>query len=85
MRDTERDREREKERGRDTGRGRRNQFHAGSPRGDLIPGLQDHALPKAGAKPLSYPEIPLSLILKAVHIIQRILEYMNTLLITITV
>ena len=47
MRDRERDRqgerERERERGRDTGRGR-SRLHAGSPKWDSIPGLQDHAL-----------------------------------------
>ena len=41
MRDTEK--ERERERGRDTGRGRCRP-HARSLMGDLIPGLQDHAL-----------------------------------------
>ena len=39
----ERHRESEKERGRVTGRGR-SKLHAGSPTGDSILGLQDHAL-----------------------------------------
>ena len=47
MRDTER------ARGRDTGRGR-SRLHAGSPMRDSIPGPE----PKAGAKPLSHPGIP---------------------------
>ena len=34
---------RDRERGRDTGRGR-SRLHAGSPMGEWIPGLQDHAL-----------------------------------------
>ena len=33
----------ERERGRDPGRGR-SRLHAGSPKWDSIPGLQDHAL-----------------------------------------
>ena len=45
MRDTytEKERERERERGREAGKGRR-RLHAGSPRRDSIPGLQDQAL-----------------------------------------
>ena len=46
------------ERGRDTGR-RRSRLHVGSLTWDLTPGLQDRAPgPKAGAKPLSHPGIP---------------------------
>ena len=55
----------ERERGRDTGGGR-SRLHAGSPKWDLIPGLQDRAPgPKAGAKPLSHPGIPVSPFLNA--------------------
>ena len=52
----------QRERGRDTGRDR-SRLHAGSPTWDLIVGL-DPGTPgsrpglKAGAKPLSHPEIP---------------------------
>ena len=55
MRDTGRERE-----ARHTGRGR-SRLHGGSPMWDLIPGLQDHMGhgPKAGAKPLSHPGIPI--------------------------
>ena len=57
MRDTER------ERGRDTGRGR-SRLHAGSPMWDSILGLDPGTPgscpgPKAGAKLLSHPGIPL--------------------------
>ena len=41
--DRQRERERERERGRDTGGGR-SRLHTGSPMGDSILGLQDHAL-----------------------------------------
>ena len=51
MKDTER------ERGRDTGRGR-SRLHAGSPTWDSIPGLQDQAWAKGGAKPLSHLGCP---------------------------
>ena len=51
----------ERERGRDTGRGR-GRLHAGSPTGNSILGLQDQAPgPKAGAKPLSHPGIPITI------------------------
>ena len=54
MRDTERGRSR------DTGR-RRSRLHAGSPTWDSTLGLQDQALAKGRAKPLSHqaaPEFP---------------------------
>ena len=61
MRDAET--ETETERGRDIGRGR-NRFHAGSPKWDLIWGLQDQALGQRQPKPLSHPGRPEKRILK---------------------
>ena len=59
--------ERDTERGRDPGRGRRRP-HVGSPMGDSILGLQDHALGrKAGAQLLSHPGIPIFPLLKGRH------------------
>ena len=57
------DTERETERGRDTG-GVRNRLHAGSPTWDWLPRLDPRTPgscpgPKAGAKPLSHPGIPM--------------------------
>ena len=51
MRDTERERERETQRHRQ----REKQAPCREPDVGLDPGLQDHARPKAGTKPLSHP------------------------------
>ena len=65
--------DRERERGRDTG-GRRSRLHARSSTWDSIPGLGpgtpgSRPGPKAGAKPLSHPGIPLFFFFLKDHII----------------